>query len=111
MRERREATRHRSRAIRSAARHARAETVAARIRGQELCGLRTISGASDGDSPLVIEMIRQAPVCGACIAFKVGIARARVEEVLREVRRTLTVTTRLSLCAGCLKYDTTYRLA
>jgi hypothetical protein len=64
----------------------------------------------DADSPLVTAVIIGDAICAECIASKVGLAVARVDEVLIHIRNTLTLSSKVATCASCLKQTVVHRL-
>jgi hypothetical protein len=62
------------------------------------------------DSLLATAIILADLICAECIASKVGLPVARVDEVLIEIRNTLALTSSVATCAGCLKETVVHRL-
>jgi hypothetical protein len=71
---------------------------------------RRIAGSSDVDVPLIASVLGGASLCGDCIARKTGIARARVDEALERIGRSLALPTANGRCDACLKTTAVHRL-
>ena len=90
--------------------YADATTLIARSRG--LCLVhRHIRGASDLESPYIVELIATSPTCLECVARKTGIPVAQVESALRRIRAYMVVAVESRHCGGCLNVTTTYQLS
>ena len=59
----------------------------------------------------VAGLIAHATLCWRCIAVKTGLEPVELDDVLREVRRTVAVRQTLGPCDGCGRDTLCYRLA
>ena len=64
----------------------------------------------DTDVPLVTALIMGDTLCADCIASKAGLPVTQVDEVLNDIRNTLTLTSKVATCASCLKQTVVHRL-
>ncbi len=63
----------------------------------------------DTDAAFVATLIREAQLCGACLAKNTGLTRPRVGEVLNALRANLTVVSETAQCVGCLQQTIVHR--
>jgi hypothetical protein len=69
-----------------------------------------MAGGSDPDSPSIVEVIGQTPMCLDCLSRRIGIVPARAVEAVERVRAFLQVTVKNGRCEGCLHVTTVYGL-
>jgi hypothetical protein len=64
----------------------------------------------DVDVSLVTAILMSDAICAECLAGKVGLTVAQVDEVLIHIRNTLTLTSTVATCASCLQQAVVHRL-
>ena len=79
---------------------------------RDLCRVfrRRISGGSDVDAPLIVEVISKGPMCLECLAKRTGVPSSRITESLQRMGEFIAVTAEADRCGPCLRITTVYRL-
>ncbi|HMH53709.1 MAG TPA: hypothetical protein VK548_25980 [Candidatus Acidoferrum sp.] len=70
-----------------------------------------IRGSSDLDSPFIVEIIVQTPLCLDCVSKKTGISEDRARESMLRIGSFMVVDVASGPCGGCLDVKTTYRIS
>jgi len=58
----------------------------------------------DLDTPLIAALIARAALCAECLARSAGIPPSQVDATIRDVQRSLEVTSIVATCDGCLAH-------
>jgi hypothetical protein len=70
-----------------------------------------IRGGSDLESPFIVDIILQTPLCLDCVSKKTGIPDDRARESMLRIGSFMLVDIASGQCGGCLEVKTTYRIS
>jgi hypothetical protein len=101
----------RSKVLIADARAIRTDSLIIKVRAQRARRARSIIGSSDDlDAPLLASLIRDAVLCGDCLARKTGVPRWRVDDAARRIAEKVEITTEFGRCEACLRDAVVHRL-
>ena len=98
------------RTLQDTARAIRSDSLIRKVRAEEIRGARSLHGASDLDDIPVAASLRDAVLCGDCLARKTGVPRWKMSDVVTHLQKTVKVNSVVARCDGCLKHHVVYSL-
>jgi hypothetical protein len=82
-----------------------------KVRAQEMHGARRLPGASYlDDISFAATLSRDASLCVDCLARMTGVPRSKMSDVVRHLRKTVKVSSKVARCDSCLKQTVVHRL-